>query len=62
MGSKVLAELVTRVISTGCSQKLSEQQAQQFHKEFRSEVSEKIESMRVEKRRAYDEIKNVVLR
>jgi len=62
MNSKVLAGLVAEVISTGDSQVLDEEKTSRFYSEFEESVSTEIEEMRSEKRRAYEEFKNIAIR
>jgi hypothetical protein len=59
---KVLASLVEEVIQKGERVSLVESEKQRFYREFESEVSEQMESMRAEKRRAYEESKNITIR
>ncbi len=61
MDHKVLAELVAGVIQTGESRELSVEERQRFYSEFESEVSLKVDAMRVEKKRAYEEMKNIAI-
>lgn len=62
MDSKVLAGLVAEVLKTGNSVTLSEEDQSRFYQEFESELSEEVEQMRFEKRRAYEELKNIAIR
>jgi len=62
MESKVLASLVADVIDKRQRVELDDQQTRRFHREFESEVSARIEEMRAEKRRAYEEAKNITVR
>ncbi len=62
MVDKVLASLVEEVIQSGGRVSLEERDRQRFYREFESEVSEQMERMRAEKRRAYEESNNVTVR
>jgi hypothetical protein len=62
MESKVLASLVADVIDRRETVELDDQQKRRFYREFESEVSERMEEMRAEKRRAYEEAKNITVR
>ncbi len=62
MDSKVLAELVAEVIKTGNTRKLDEEKTSRFYREFEEEVAEQVEEIRSEKRRAYEEFKNIAIR
>ena len=62
MDSKVLAELVAEVIRTGNQRILSEDEKARFYREFESNLTEQVERMRSEKRRAYEELKNIAIR
>lgn len=62
MDSKVLAGLVARVLETGDSATLSEEDCYKFYRDFESDLAEKVEEMRSEKRRAYEELKNIAVR
>lgn len=62
MDSKVLAALVADVLKQGQAVKLEKSQTDRFYREFESEVTEKMESLRAERRRAYEEVKNITIR
>jgi hypothetical protein len=62
MDSKVLATLVADVLKQGQAVKLEKSQTDRFYREFESEVTEKMESLRAERRRAYEEVKNITIR
>ncbi len=62
MVDKVLALLVEEVIQKGGSVSLEENEKQRFYREFESDVSSQMESMRAEKRRAYEESNNITIR
>lgn len=62
MDSKVLAGLVADVIRTGNQRTLSEEEKARFYREFESNLAEQVERMRSEKRRAYEELKNIAIR
>jgi hypothetical protein len=59
---KVLASLVANVIAQRTKVELDDQETQRFHREFESEVTAQVEAMRNEKRRAYEEAKNISIR
>lgn len=61
MDRKVLAELVADVIQTGESRQLTAEERQRFYREFESAVSFKVDEMRIEKKRAYEEMKNIAI-
>lgn len=61
MDHKVLAELVAGVIQTGESRQLTTEEAHRFYREFESGVSFKVGEMRTEKKRAYEEMKNIAI-
>lgn len=62
MDTKVLASLVAEVIETRGTVKLDTGEQQRFYREFESDVSQRMEEMRAEKRRAYEEAKLVTIR
>jgi len=62
MSSNVLAGLVARVISTGEDNKLTEDEKKQFYSDFECEISQPVEKIRAEKRRAFEEMKNIAVR
>jgi len=62
MDSKVLAGLIARVLETGDTATLSEEERYKFYRDFESDLAEKVEKMRSEKRRAYEELKNIAVR
>ncbi len=62
MSSKVLADLVADVINTGSPQVLSADETSRFYSEFEVSVASEVEEMRSEKRRAYEEFKNIAIR
>ena len=62
MDEKVLATLVADVLRQGQAVKLEKSQADRFYREFESEVTEKMERMRAERRRAYEEVKHITIR
>jgi len=61
MDHNVLAELVADVIKTGESNKLNTEKKHRFYREFESGVSISVEKMRNEKKRAYEEMKNIAI-
>jgi len=62
MVAKVLGSLVQEVIQKGERVSLGESEKQRFHREFEADVSERMESMRADKRRAYEESKGITIR
>lgn len=62
MDSSILAELVAKAVTTGTRQELDEDKRHLFHREFELEISGKVEQMRAEKRRAYEEAKQIAIR
>ena len=62
MESNILAELVAQVVASGNTQTLSEDKRRTFHREFESEISDEVEQMRAQKRRAYEEAKQIAIR
>jgi len=62
MVDKVLASLVEEVIQRIERVSLEENEKQRFYREFESDVSRQMESMRAEKRRAYEECNNITIR
>lgn len=62
MESKVLALLVADVINKRQKIALNDQEQRSFYREFESEVSSRMEEIRAEKRRAYEEAKNITVR
>ena len=62
MSSKVLASLVADVINTGNPRVLDEDEVLRFYSEFEKSVATEVEEMRSEKRRAYEEFKNIAIR
>ena len=62
MEAKVLAELVADVMKTGNPKLLSSEESSRFHQQFELEVAEKVEIMRSDKRRAYEDLKNIAIR
>jgi len=64
MEPNVLASLVAEVIRSKKSTnvvKASNEQKTRFYREFESEVSDKIQKIRSDKRRAYEELKNIAI-
>ena len=61
MEHKVLAKLVAGVIETGESTQLTAEERQRFYREFESGVSLKVDEMRTEKKRAYEEMKSIAI-
>lgn len=61
MDHKVLAGLVANVIKTGMSNKLTSEEQNKFYREFESGVSQEVEKMRNEKKRAYEEMRNIAI-
>ena len=61
MDPKVLAELVAEVLKTRSHRQLSDEQRVRFYREFESEVYDKVEKIRSEKRKAYEELKNIAI-
>jgi len=62
MDSKVLAGLVADVLKTGSQQTLDAEEKSRFYREFESDLAEQVEQMRSEKRRAYEELKNIAIK
>ncbi len=62
MDTKILAGLVAQVIKTGDKVVLNENDNSRFYREFEASIVDKIESMRVEKRRAYEGLKNIAIK
>lgn len=62
MSSRVLAGLVAEVLNTGNSRELDQDEASRFYSEFEESVAMEVEEMRSEKRRAYEEYKNIAIR
>lgn len=62
MNSKVLAGLVADVLRTGNQQTLDEEKKSRFYREFESDLAQQVEQMRSEKRRAYEELKNIAIK
>ncbi|MEW8053395.1 MAG: hypothetical protein AB2792_03910 [Candidatus Thiodiazotropha sp.] len=62
MDSKVLATLVADVLKQGHAVKLEQSEKDRFYREFETEVTEKMEHIRAEKRRAYEEVKHITIR
>ncbi len=62
MAAKVLASLVADVIERKDRVDLDADATQRFHREFKSDVTESMESLRAEKRKAYEEAKNITIR
>lgn len=62
MDAKVLAHLVANVIKTGDRKELTEEETYRFYREFEVEVADTVEQMRSDKRRAYEELKNIAIR
>lgn len=61
MGAKVLAALVADVLEHGQARQLTPAETDKFHREFESKVSSSIEQMRADKRRAYEEVRNITI-
>lgn len=62
MEAKILAELIAEVVTTGNSKSLSKEESSTFHQQFELEIAEEVEKIRSEKRRAYEELKNIAVR
>lgn len=60
--AKVLAELVANVVKTGNHQSLSKEKSSTYHQQLELEVADAIESMRLDKRKAYEDLKNIAIR
>jgi hypothetical protein len=58
---KGLNGMVKEVLETGVSVTLKSEHLEEFYQGFYLEVSEKIEKIRDGQRRAYEEVKNLVL-
>jgi len=61
MSSKILAGLIAEVLQTGDEKKLPEDEGSRFRREFEMEVAEEVEQLRTQKRRAYEELKNIAV-
>ncbi len=57
----VLSELVSSALESGTIQELSKDNQRTFYQQFEVEISEKADEMRAEKRKAYEEAKNLIL-
>ncbi|MFZ5523660.1 MAG: hypothetical protein ACOY9D_06195 [Pseudomonadota bacterium] len=57
----VLGSIMWEVIKAGTERTLDDDERKKFYTNFQSEVSEKIEEIRTEQRRAHEESKNLIL-
>lgn len=62
MDTEILAQLVIRVLNSSTAQELSEEEAKAFKNGFNEEVCEQMERMRCEKRRVFEEYRNLAIR
>ena len=62
MDTKILASLVASVIESGKPIRLNDDEKRRFYREFESDVSPRMEEMRAEKRRAYEEARHITIR
>ncbi|HEY0842092.1 hypothetical protein [Methylotenera sp.] len=61
MATSTLGAIISEVLETGEKRVLSETERQQFYEDFYRDVSEKIEDIRNDQRKAYEEGKNLIL-
>lgn len=61
MNAKILGGLVARVIKTRTKEILSDDDKKRFHREIQSDIGNDVEKLRAEKRRAYEELKNIAV-
>lgn len=57
-----LGEAAARLLQTGEEQTLSSEECRVFHEDLREQVAPAIEKHREEQRRAYDQLREVILR
>jgi len=61
MQPKNLAGMVRRLVETGESQQLNQEQLREFHAEYRREVAPTIDEHRECQRRAYEDSRDITL-
>lgn len=61
MANTTLGSIIKEVFETGGKRVLSEQERDMFYEEFYYEVSEKIEDIRNDQRKAFEEGKSLIL-
>lgn len=61
MATSTLGAIINEVLETGEKRTLSETERQKFYEDFYRDVSEKIEDIRNDQRKAYEEGKNLIL-
>lgn len=57
----VLASLVTEVMDASQSRELSADEQRRFHNQFEQEISGAIEEIRENRRRAYEDVKDIAV-
>lgn len=62
MSSTALADLVKEALERQEPTNLSIERRDEFHRKFQSDVSNEVDEMRAEKRRAYEELRHITLR
>lgn len=61
MQTNGLAGMVERLVKTGETQQLDQEQLRAFHAQYRQDVSQTIEAHREHQRRAYEDSRDITL-